>query len=1082
MAQSPSLINREDSPDEQSLPTYFTPVEEDKKSSLPDYFRAAGSKPPETERDKEKKKHTFFGDLGNAVGETKKQLNDAITRMVTSKPEDRSLPQRILMSSDPGAEPLAPSAKTIAGGGEASSYKEGFTRGIWDNLIRPLTSAQGMAGLVGGEDAVRGERSAVEPPIRPGSAEIPYRMGGSSQAVERPRISDVDPLQLKANRIVDRMDPGGRFPEAPPEGALEAFPGVLQRKADEILSRFDKKPVEKPIENIQEKANKILEEPIVKKEVEAQAKVEQPKKSAFVNPFEKVKSEEPQSLPDYFKPIEEAKTSIESPVKSSLSPNETKLYDLAREKFNMGKDLPQSSTANEWKPPDYAQRAEENQTLPEEESKPKAEFLALNEQKEPMYNIVESDGTRSTFTGPNELTERGIDIPETPKDAVPMKGEDIRNKMLAEQAQSEKTPTLADKATGFLQKHEDDAIARIKARGTFSGGRLSAGLPIDDLGDFAIIGAAKIARGAIKFADWSADMIKDYGEEIKPHLKKIYDLAKNKHSEFVTSSVKELYNTLVESKEENTTQQSINSAERAKRFSAFESVKEGGSVGAAKALSKLKGEYEKVTPKEPLSVDSDESNILFNTIMHSDISTPEKIRANKTLFTLLNGDRVPQKNELELMDKIFYKHIAISGGSDETAAQNLFKDLGDKLENQKKPDNFLTKLANFSSKSTRTVLGAHIPGTAISFHGFNEAIRNTMFGSDLNPINAAKRFADASYYLARPGKAQQFLDLNTGDLSNAIKEGGLRAETGDIGISPFFKGSNILTRGINYISDPKPLFGQVIPALKLKSYRGLLEQYEKQGIPHNQAAKIAGEATNNIYGGLNLKQLERDPNTQKLFRAAALAPDWLESNARLGKGMFDALKNPSNPKTKVYMSGIVNFLGSYVALNVLNAINNNGRFSFQNDVGHEFDVAVGKDSMGRTRYVSPYGTAMDMFRIPLEIGHAAVTGNMGKAFSDMRSRASEPLQFMTDMMTNTDYAGRALYDKTKFGKHIPALRQGANILGDAAGHFLPTGVEAGINFAQGKTSPEQLASQVLQAPMKYKFDDKPQSAFGKMRR
>lgn len=790
---------------------------------------------------------------------------------------------------------------------------------------------------------------------------------------------------------------------------------------------------------------------------------EEIQKPNFVNPFEKPTQES------------ELATKLSSYGEGSILPSNSRPTELNLEQ--------------EWIPPSYAEEKVSGQ--------PKAEFLALNEQKEPMYNIVEN-GKRYTFTGPDELTKRGINIPETPKDAIPMRGSDIRDKMLAEKAGKEwKPPEYArsvergeetkreeipefEKSTtlkGKLQELEDAAHERIKQRGTFSGKRLLSGLPVDDLADLAIIGATKIARGIVKFSDWSEEMISHFGESVKPHLREIFNAAKDKHSEFTGGAVRKLFNSMIEAKGANLEQQGINKAEQAKRFAAFEGVREEGAIGAAKSLSKLKGQFEKVNPGEGINLNEDESNLLFTTIKRSNISTPEKARAYTALNALFNGDRVPQQNELKILDKIFGKYMkkvsgpGASGGYDiESFGKGEFEKAGEKLS--KKPDDYLTKLANFSSKTTRTVLGFHVPGTALSFHGFNEAIRNTLFGPNPNPFQAAKRFGEASYYLIRPGKAQEFLDINMEDLGKAIEEGGLKAHTGDIGISPMFKGSNIITKGINALSNPKPLFGQVIPALKLKSYQGLLAQYEKAGIAHNIAAKTAGEATNNIFGGLNLRELERSPNTQKLFRIAALAPDWLESNVRLGKGMFNSIKNPTNPKNKVYMTGIVNFLGSYIALNVLNAINNDGKFAFQNDVGHEFDIAIGRDSSGRIRYFAPYGTAMDMVRIPLEIGHAAIEGNLGKGFSDLRSRASEPLQFLTDLATNTDYAGRALYDKNKYGKPIPKLEQMENIVGDAAGHFLPIGAESGVNLAQGKISPEQFASQVLQLPMKYKFPER----------
>lgn len=395
-------------------------------------------------------------------------------------------------------------------------------------------------------------------------------------------------------------------------------------------------------------------------------------------------------------------------------------------------------------------------------------------------------------------------------------------------------------------------------------------------------------------------------------------------------------------------------------------------------------------------------------------------------------------------------------------------------------NSLLAKLANLSSKATRTVLGTHIPGTGVSFHGFNIAVRNTLFGEGFNPLKTAGRAIDATHYLLRPESAQRYLDLNPEDLASAVEKGGLKVSTGDIGIDPMFKGGNFITKGINAITDPKPLFGQVIPALKLKAYKGLLEQYTKSGMDPKTAAETAGYATNNIFGGLNLERLQRNPITQQVFRAAALAPDWMESNVRLAEGISSAIKNPLNPASRVYQVGVANLLASYTVANVMNAINNDGKFMAENGVGHEFDIAVGKDANGRTRFFSPYGTAVDFFRIPLTIAHAAVSGgNLGESFNMLRSRTSEPIQFATDMITNSDYTGNPLYNKDKYGHHISLLTQGSNILDDMSDHFMPSGLTAigqylkdQIGGGKPTVSGEQTLANVAQLPMKYSYPKK----------
>ena len=64
-----------------------------------------------------------------------------------------------------------------------------------------------------------------------------------------------------------------------------------------------------------------------------------------------------------------------------------------------------------------------------------------------------------------------------------------------------------------------------------------------------------------------------------------------------------------------------------------------------------------------------------------------------------------------------------------------------------------------------------------------------------------------------------------------------------------------------------------------------------------------------------------------------------------------------------------------------------------------------------------------------------------------------------------------------YGRYIIRLKYGQKHSNDSnevkrisadrrsSGHFLPIGAESGVNLAQGKISPEQFASQVLQMPI-----------------
>lgn len=81
----------------------------------------------------------------------------------------------------------------------------------------------------------------------------------------------------------------------------------------------------------------------------------------------------------------------------------------------------------------------------------------------------------------------------------------------------------------YISEQADAARERIKAR--YAEGRVQSGLDPADLADHAIIGADYLSRGVEKFSDWSAEMVKELGERIRPHLQTIFDAAKARQTE-----------------------------------------------------------------------------------------------------------------------------------------------------------------------------------------------------------------------------------------------------------------------------------------------------------------------------------------------------------------------------------------------------------------------------------------------------------------------------------------------------------------------------------------------------------------------
>lgn len=89
-------------------------------------------------------------------------------------------------------------------------------------------------------------------------------------------------------------------------------------------------------------------------------------------------------------------------------------------------------------------------------------------------------------------------------------------------------PKLSEKIISIADEAERAARERIASRK----GRAMSGIPVDDIADYAVIGAAKITRGTVNYSVWAADMVKEFGNDIRPHLKTIYTQAKDIHGSY----------------------------------------------------------------------------------------------------------------------------------------------------------------------------------------------------------------------------------------------------------------------------------------------------------------------------------------------------------------------------------------------------------------------------------------------------------------------------------------------------------------------------------------------------------------------
>jgi hypothetical protein len=87
-----------------------------------------------------------------------------------------------------------------------------------------------------------------------------------------------------------------------------------------------------------------------------------------------------------------------------------------------------------------------------------------------------------------------------------------------------------ERANQWLKSKADQARERIRARKE-QGQVFSGGVNPEEIDDYIIIGASKLAEGISNAAQWSSAMVAEFGETIRPYLKNLFEKAKAVHAD-----------------------------------------------------------------------------------------------------------------------------------------------------------------------------------------------------------------------------------------------------------------------------------------------------------------------------------------------------------------------------------------------------------------------------------------------------------------------------------------------------------------------------------------------------------------------
>lgn len=693
-------------------PDYAKPVEDSSEEwTPPSYAKAVTEEKP--------KKGWFskpehFNPKDDILHRAKGKVDEFLGSVLADKSSHPTI-KRFLTSQDPAQESILPSIK------QPETWGGGFRKGLYDEFIKPLGSAAGMAGMLGmGEspEIKMGEniptKAAVEEPL-------PVRRNVRTDLTKR-AIKDTTPQQDKVAIALTK----DQVPRTPKNISDET--GIPQPSVRRTMSELEKKST-----TDQERlpiSAKIFADEVPVKQADKLAK------DPYEFAGESIRQPEVQARD--FGYNERDSAGLERPVEETKQPPiQQPSQVLVPEKIQ------EPLKAQEFKPWNPFEKKTSADIVNEiEPPNQEIEFRTLRDLIKPRGTTISSLGAGQGDELLRIAKETGEDIKSAAKrlgfDPTEEELQDLYSKAgkigLAGLANEKPSPTrspnldpnlykLGSEPTGMHGRSDEDILYDI-ARNKFNMGKdMPSGerwIPpaqkqlFKDMGmtDTEIYKMSPEQSDALFESEWKKQPpenldkggteldtanpshmkvlkqnLDDAAEGWKPpeYAKAVEEAPKEELQQAKPEDITEmhgglggikpssrvlepnsgpygkaldsLFSSMGKIKEARVSQDIINKTERARRFAKMASVKEEGVIGAAKSLSAMKGEFEKVD-LDRLKMTQPQVDSLMTAVKRAKLTDDDRLKGYSALFKLFNGEGVPQRNELAILDEVFGNSFA----------------------------------------------------------------------------------------------------------------------------------------------------------------------------------------------------------------------------------------------------------------------------------------------------------------------------------------------------------------------------------------------------------------------------------------
>jgi len=341
-----------------------------------------------------------------------------------------------------------------------------------------------------------------------------------------------------------------------------------------------------------------------------------------------------------------------------------------------------------------------------------------------------------------------------------------------------------------------------------------------------------------------------------------------------------------------------------------------------------------------------------------------------------------------------------------------------------------------------------------------------------NSNEASKKwFLENDFYIAK--MAEQGLSLGNypGSYETASRSVADILSSAPHGAKFFGKGMNIIKntgRRIAYFWSRwfnEKTMNSMMGQIQLQIFKDSYIHGMASGMESNEASQFAADVTKKFNGLAG--NTGRAKGTEEGLSAALTAPYFRESVLSTLYNGFNSLarKHWTNTSYRRSRNFIVGMIIMYALYNALNK-KLNDKWMWENAPGHEFQLAIPRKN-GEILYVTYMPSFLAIVR---NLGSTVInvgTGNFDVAAQKFGSLFSTPIQLTTEIWSNRDYFGRAIYKATDTGSE--RLKKIAKYAGLSVTH--PFILES-AKFINDDQPLYQALTRMMELPITYGSQDK----------